>query len=113
MGSFVFGFLIIIFALFQVSLLPVPLGLAAIIFWNLFKGEKNVLVFVVLFSLTLATASNLPLWLTLLATLLSLYLFIGAKSFLPARNEIHLFLAAVSLIVWEVLVFGLEKAVPL
>src|SRR3990167_7527923 len=113
MTIIVFGLLLIIFALFQVSLVPIPFGLAAIIFWYLFRGEKDILVFAVLFSLMLAIISNLPLWLILLATLSSLYLFVGAKSFLPARNEIHLFLAAASLIVWEVLVFGLEKAVPL
>ncbi|MDP2720798.1 MAG: hypothetical protein Q8O75_02560 [bacterium] len=113
MISLVFGLLIIIFALFQVSLLPFPFGLAAIIFWYLFRAEKNILVFVGLFSLTLAIISNLPLWLILLATLLSLYLFTAAKVFLPARVDVHLFLVAASLIVWEVLVFGLEKVVSL
>ena len=104
-----FLIILVILAIFQVSLVPIPFGLLAIIFWFTRFGEKNLVVYLAFFSLFLAVISNLPAWVVLAATSIGFYVFIGAKYFLPGRLAVHAGLVVASLIIWEITMMGLGK----
>lgn len=109
MNPAIFLIILALFALFQVSILPIPLGLLALIFWFIRRGEKYLVIFIATFSLLLAVISNLPAWAVLAATSVGLYTFIGAKHFLPGRLAVHLSLILASFIVWEATLVGLLR----
>ncbi|HEX7456250.1 MAG TPA: hypothetical protein VF303_02180 [Candidatus Nanoarchaeia archaeon] len=105
----VFSFLLILLALVQTAFLPIPLGLIALVTWFLLRGTKYLVLFTIFFSLALAIVAVIPAWVVFAASCLSLYLFIGSKSFLPSRNLVHIILAVTSLVAWEVSIVGLTR----
>jgi len=98
----VFVVFIIVASLFQVSLVPVPLGLVVILVWFLLRGTKHIVWLILIFSILLATVANLSPWAVLLATSLSSYLFVFGKSFLPARVATTFGLLIISALAWEI-----------
>ena len=104
-----FLIILVILAIFQVSLVPIPLGLGALIFWFVRAGEKYLALHITVFSVCLAAIANIPVWLVLAATGISFYVFVGAKYFLPERLTTQIGLAIVSLIIWEITMIGLGK----
>ncbi len=109
MNPAIFLIILVGLAIFQVSILPIPLGLLAIIFWFIQRGEKYLGIFIAVFSLFLAVISNLPAWTVLAATSIGLYAFIGAKYFLPDRLAVQLGLMLASFVIWEAALVGLLR----
>jgi hypothetical protein len=97
----------------QVSWLPLPFGLLVIFGWFSRKGTKHIIILVLAFSLFIALLSQIPAWLVLFVTALSLYLFVLGKSFLPSRLSAIAGLVVVSLFAWEALLVGLLRVLRL
>jgi len=109
----IFVILIIAASLVQVSLVPIPLGLLLIFGWFWRNGTKYIITFSLVFSLFLASFSNLPIWLILLSTTLSLYLLVLGRSIFPARLPTTVGLVVISLVAWEAILAGLLRVVNL
>jgi len=101
--------LIIFLALVQVSFVTLPFGVALIILWYYTHQTKNIAWFVLFFSVVLAVSANLPIWVVVSSTTLSLYVIILGRTFLPSRRAINLFLVGISLLSWEISVVLLSK----
>jgi hypothetical protein len=113
MNPGLFLVILIILALLQVSLLPIPFGLLAILFWFMRVGEKHLPLHIGIFSVCLGISANIPIWLVLAATSIGFYAFVGAKYFLPSRLEVHIGLAIISIIIWEISMLGLNRWIDL
>lgn len=105
----IFLSLLIFAALVQVSFYTLPFGVVLIIFWYYTQQTKNLGLFVLIFSITVAIAANLSIWVIVAATTISLYLFILGRSFLPTRVLVNIFLVVGSLVAWEFSVIMLSK----
>ena len=110
MRVFIIFLSLLIFAgLVQVSFYTFPFGVVLIILWYYTQQTKNLELLVLIFSITLAVAANLSIWVVVAATTISLYLFILGKSFLPTRVLVNIFLVVGSLAAWEFSVIMLSK----
>lgn len=110
MSVFVIFLSLLIFAsLIQVSFYTLPFGVVLIILWYHTQQTKNLGLLVLIFSITVAVAANLSIWVVVAATTISLYLFILGRSFLPTRVLVNIFLVVVSLAAWEFSVIMLSK----
>lgn len=110
MSVFIIFLSLLIFAgLIQVSFYTLPFGVALIILWYYTQQTKNIEILVLIFSVTIGVAANLPIWVVVAATTISLYLFIIGRLFLPPRVLVNIFLVVGSLAVWEFSVFMLSK----
>lgn len=105
----VFIVFVIAASLIQVSLVPLPLGLAVILIWFILRGTKHIVWLILIFAIILATVSNLSPWAILLATTISSYLFIFGKSFLPDRPATTFGLLIISALAWEIFLVALTR----
>jgi len=105
----VFLLFVVVASVIQVCLIPLPLGLAAILVWFILYGSKHIVWLVLMSSIFLAISASLPAWAILLATSVALALFISGKSFFPNRLATNVGLVAVSGIAWEISMVALLK----
>ena len=105
----IFVSLLIFASLMQVSFYTLPFGVVLIMLWYYTQQTKNLELLVLIFSITLAVAANLSIWVVVAATTISLYLFIFGRSFLPSKMVVNIFLVVGSLAVWEFSVIVLSK----
>lgn len=108
-----FAVAVIIAAILQVSVAPLPFGMLVILIWFLRQKEANLAFLVIIFSMSLAIVSNTPMWLILASTTVSLYLFVIAKAALPSKVGISLSLFFISLVAWEAFSVTLSKIASL
>jgi len=94
--------LLIFLTLLQMTFWPVAFGLIAILIWYLLKGSQYTLFYNLIFSTLLGLVANIPIWIVFLATLVSFYLFVGARQVLPARLVTSVVLILASLFTWEI-----------
>jgi len=92
-------------ALLQVSVLAIPIGILLIMIWYLANGSKHLIIISLLFSLFLSSGSNIRISYILLATTLSLAIFVAGRDYLPHRFTATIGLAVFGIITWEVALF--------
>jgi hypothetical protein len=93
-------------SLVQVSWVPIPLGLLLILGWFWRNSTKYITTLCFVFSLLLASFSDLPVWLILLSTTAGLYLFILGRFLFPARLPTTFGLVVASIVAWEAVLAG-------
>jgi hypothetical protein len=84
----IFLFLLLTASLFQVSVLPLPLGVLVILTWYLLKGTRDIVILAVFFSVVLANLTNIPSYLILLSSTLSIGFLAFTKQFSPSKMPI-------------------------
>lgn len=99
--------------LIQVTFLPLPLGLLAIFGWFLFKSPKYLWLYLLMFSTLLGIIANIPIWVVLLSTYASFYLFTRTRRILPANHGSAIALIFVSVLLWEISTRFLSRLVEL
>lgn len=109
METAAFTLVIIFLTILQVSLVPLPLSLLAILTWFLYRGARYLWFFATAFSFLLGTIANITLWHVLLSTGLALIVFIYARSLLPTRWWVYAILFVVCAAVWEVSLVAVES----
>ena len=97
----------------QVTFLPIPLGLLAILGWFLFKSPKYLWLYLMMFSTLLGVIANIPIWIVLLSTSASFYLFIGTRRILPVNAGSSIALIFASIFLWEISTRFLSRLVEL
>ena len=98
----IFLVLLIFLTLLQMTFWPVAFGLIAILIWYLLKGFQYTLFYIFIFSIMIGLIANIPIWIVFLATVVSFYLFVGARQVLPARFVTSVVLILASIFTWEI-----------
>lgn len=106
-GLFVVG--LYLSSLVQVSVIAIPFGILLILLWYLLNDIRHLVPLLLLFSLFLASLSNMNLGFVLLASSLSVAVFIISRDYLPHKLSINTALAVFTLLVWETLMFTLIR----
>lgn len=103
-----FGFFVLtlyLAALLQVSILALPIGILIIMVWYLANDGRHLIILTLLFCLFLSSVSNIQLSYILLATTISLAIFVTGRDYLPHRFTVTTGLAVFGVIAWEVSLF--------
>lgn len=103
------GFLTLV----QVTFFPLPLGLLAILGWFLLKSPKYWWLYLLIFSTLLGVIANIPIWIVLLSTSASFYLFMGVRRILPANAASNIALIFASVLLWEISTLFFSRLVVL
>ena len=111
MNNLLLGYTALLFiaVLIQVSIMPVPLGVILILIWNFMKGTDGLVVLAVIFSIVLASLTNIATYFVLLSTIITLSFFMLGRQILPNRWGITLTLIIASVIIWEISSFTLQQ----
>ena len=103
----IFVLVLYLSALLQVSILAIPTGILLIMVWYLANDSKHLIILSLLFSLFLSSVSNINVSYILLATALSLAIFIAGRNYLPHRFTVTIGLAIFGAMAWEAALFVL------
>ena len=101
----IFVLVLYLSALLQVSILAIPTGILLIMVWYLANDSKHLIIISLLFSLFLSSMSNIRISYILLATTLSIAIFVAGRDYLPHRSTATVGLAVFGIITWEVALF--------
>ena len=101
----IFVLVLYLSALLQVSILAIPTGILLIMVWYLANDSKHLIILSLLFSLFLSSVSNVSVSYILLATTLSLAIFVAGRDYLPHRFTVTTGLAVFGVMAWEAALF--------
>lgn len=111
MNNYLFWFIVILLlaSLFQVGVVALPVGIIALFSWFLLKGTKHLIILTLLYTLFLASMTNIPGFAILLSTILSFVILIAGRWYLPQKYGVTVILILSGVFIWEGTLFILLR----